>query len=194
MRWHYRIPELAGIIDNVYPAMSPLCHRSGSSLKEWFRKARSDFTEAHGKWTGSRQNDPDRFPIFLSTFNGNLTALSRRLLVFFIACRCGTESEDVQYLDMSSALMTAVDRTGYEEAWRAMDNAEVEIPDGISIPSSYGSRKRRKAENDISIMKDELASVAVAIKGLQPAQKEEDAEMEQIRRQSEVMGLIGKAR
>lgn len=81
--------------------MSLLCHRSGSSPKEWFKNARSEFMEVHDNWKRFRQNEPDRFPNFLSAFDGNLAAFSRRLLVFFIVCRCGTANEDVQFLDMS---------------------------------------------------------------------------------------------
>lgn len=179
--------ELSGVLEGVDASAAPQCFRSGDRLKEWFRKLRSEFTEPFDKWGRSGQNSPDRFPDFLSKHNSNLTAKSQRLLLFFAVCRCGTPNAETEFMNMASKLMTAPEKRGYEEGFDDLDDAMAEIPDSISLPSSDGSRKKRRQEGNDS----RLDCVANALQSLAPKTY---PDLERLRKQSELMKLVGAAR
>lgn len=142
--------------DQYYPGFWEFCQpsfrsavrRAGEEGKCWrrcSRKLRPDFTEPHDRWMRSGQGDPDRFPDFLPRIRGELTAKSKRLLMSFTVCGCGTPAVNDDFMNMVSKVLTFADRRGYEEGFDELDDAMAEIPETFSIPTSSGSRKRQKA-------------------------------------------------
>ena len=183
------IPELIGVISNVSAELSPPCFRSGEKLKEHFCKLRSEFSEPLDRWQRSGQGDPDRFPEFLSTARGELTAKSKRLLLFFVVCRCGTPSVNTDFMNMASKVMTCADKRGYEEGCEALDDATAEIPESLSLPTSSGSRKRRRSD-DIDL-REEMEKVTTAITNLgQKPPSPDIIAIDRIKAQSDLLGLI----
>lgn len=88
-------------------------------------------------------------------------------------------------MNMASKVMTYADRRGYEESCEAL----AEIPESLSIPTSSGSRKRRRSD-DIDL-REEMEKVTTAITNLgQKVPSPDLIAIERIKAQSELFGLI----
>lgn len=136
----------AGHVDEADPSRDPACHRAAASLKAHFYEARSVFTDAVDKWMRSGQNDPDKFPDFLSKNGQNLYANSKRALILFVAARLGTPYEDTFFVEMASKTILG---GGCEAGMGrlANQNKKDEYDAGASID---GGRRRKRSSLDMS--------------------------------------------
>jgi len=94
--------DFSSELEDIDSSQLPLCLRSPSALKGHFPDAKSTFTAALARWSTSGQNDPKSFRDFLSKNGTGLYAASKRALIMFLACRCGTPYGDTFFLDMTS--------------------------------------------------------------------------------------------
>lgn len=138
--------SFAGHVDEADPSRAPACRRPAASLKTHFYEARSVFTDAVDKWMRSGQNDPDKFPDFLSKNGQNLYASSKRALILFVAARLGTPYEDTFFVEMASK--TILDG-GYEAGMGRLANHN-RTDDGDAGSSFDGSRRRKRNSVDMS--------------------------------------------
>lgn len=76
------LPELTRVPSDVSAELCPPYFRSAEKLKKQFRKLRFEFRYPLDRWQHSGQSDPDRFSEFLSTARGEITANSKRPLLF----------------------------------------------------------------------------------------------------------------
>ena len=111
-------------------------------MKSHFQDARSVFTRAVDKWSRSGQNDPSRFPDFLSKNGVQLYASSKRALIMFVACRLGTPYSDTFFMEMAS-------KTIWENGCEAgMPNFETKNCGQDSNASGLSRRKRKRSSMD----------------------------------------------
>lgn len=152
--------DFSADVDDIDSTLSPLAHRSASTLKKHYREAKKDFTLYYEKWSVSGQNDPHRFPGFLPKLNnGALMSSSIRALIVFKACRCGTRNEDTNLLSLVTRVMPT--------------NIVVESGIGLEEDMEYSiepQRKKRKSADSSSLKNLEGYLAQVSKSSLQLSQ------------------------
>lgn len=109
--------------------------------------------------------------------------------MFFAVCRCVTPAVNLDFMNMTTKVMTFADRRRYDEICEGLDDTMAEIPELLSIPTSSGSRRRRRSE-DVDL-REEMERVTTAITNLgQRKPFADSAALETIKAQSEIFGLI----
>lgn len=85
--------DMRGRVGKVNSITMPRNFRNASKLKNVLMNARSDFTKAKERCLRSCQNNPQRFPQFLSyQKNVEMSQLSKRVYVIFTTDGLDTES------------------------------------------------------------------------------------------------------
>ncbi|CAN8062778.1 unnamed protein product [Agarophyton chilense] len=127
----------AGRVDEIDSNERTKAFRSASVLRNQFNHVRKLFSIVRDKSVASGQNDVSRITQFLKyTTNGELTAESKRVYIFFTVCRVGTAAEDTNILRNDSKLIEEYE-AGYEDG----------IPLSQSEPARQSPLKNTKRES-----------------------------------------------
>ena len=131
-----------GWVEDAEPSLPPLCVRAASVLKDQYARTRTGFTVYKDRWERSGQNDPENFRSFLPTLdNGrhSLTALGKRMLVFFKVSGLGTPNCDDEFVRNSSRVMMD---GGFDEGVPSLHMRVVN--DGVRPAESESTTGRRR--------------------------------------------------
>ena len=83
-------------LENLDPSSAPPSPLSGLKLKTVWTDMRGPFTKAHNDFKKSAQNNPTllgTLRFLKNKGNGQLSALSKRILIMFIVLRIGTDNQ-----------------------------------------------------------------------------------------------------
>jgi hypothetical protein len=97
--------DTRGHIEEADAPKAPLHSRKGEFLKAQFYAVKSHFTVAYRKWhlSGQLQSEAASFLPFLPCRRGTseLSNQGKRIMIVFVALKCGTMYEDVDMLNMT---------------------------------------------------------------------------------------------
>ena len=131
-----------GWVEDADPSLPPICFRAASVLKDQYARTRTGFTVYKDRWERSGQNDPENFRNFLPTLDNvrhSLTALSKRMLIFFKVSALGTPNCDEEFVRNSSRVMMD---GGFDEGMPGLHMRVVN--DAVRVEESESTTGRRR--------------------------------------------------
>ena len=150
-------------LETLDPSTTTTSLVSGLKLKTLWTDIRGPFTKSHNEFKKSGQNDPTLLAtlrFLLKNGNGQLRALSKRILVMFIVLRIGTDNQGTDDKGstakaiLSVALGVIPGGEGFDEAgsqilpavsWTGAGAGKSSSYDEEEVGSAFGSRKKRKS-------------------------------------------------
>lgn len=128
--------------------------RTGGRFRAEFNNLRPKFSTCYKNWSKSGHLEVDNFIDYVRNEKNDLTSSSLHLLVIFEVIRCGRTGQGDELLDLVLRTIDEEEINGYEGGLDGVERTVEEAPslDTPSLPSTFGSRKRKREMRQEDLM------------------------------------------
>lgn len=185
--------SFSGLLEAVDSSQPPKIYRYASTLKNHFNDMGPRFTRVYENWSATGCSDPANVLEYCKNGKGEMTSLSSKLLLVCYICKLDTSNPDEEFVEPITKTMRNSRKRGLDLGLGG--DLESDVLDSLSIPSTYGKRRKNEEADMEKRNAETLNRISLALEKalVRPEKPESDLRMRKIQKRSELLDMLLKA-